>query len=131
VVLGLQRRRPAWHRSKTGKNLLPQQVTTPATTGWTTATAGGDTTCATRTHALWCWGLNRRGQLGIGNNTNQARPRRVLLPAKTGWSLMALGNWHTCATHTGHALWCWGYNRAGQLGIGNQTDQNLPQQVTS
>ncbi len=44
---------------------------------------------------------------------------------------MALGDSHTCATHTGHTLWCWGANHQGQLGIGSSTDQNLPKQVTS
>jgi alpha-tubulin suppressor-like RCC1 family protein len=109
----------------------PQQVTTPAPAGWTSVIAGDQHTCATRTHDLWCWGFNRYGQLGIGSNINQARPRHVVVPAGTGWSLMALGSLHTCATRTGHALWCWGYNHNGQLGIGNWTDQNLPQQVTS
>jgi alpha-tubulin suppressor-like RCC1 family protein len=110
---------------------LPQQVTTPAPAGWTSVAAGGDHTCALRTHALWCWGFNRYGQLGIGSTTNQARPRRVALPAKTGWSLVALGATHTCAKHTGHILWCWGYNYYGQLGIGNSVNQDLPQQITS
>jgi alpha-tubulin suppressor-like RCC1 family protein len=110
---------------------LPQQVTTPAPAGWTSVAAGGDHTCALRTHALWCWGFNRYGQLGIGSTTNQARPRRVALPAKTGWSLVTLGATHTCAKHTGHILWCWGYNYYGQLGIGNSVNQDLPQQITS
>jgi alpha-tubulin suppressor-like RCC1 family protein len=115
--------------SKTEQN-LPQQVTTPAQTGWTSVAAGGSTTCATRTHALWCWGFNRYGQLGIGSNTNQARPRRVTVPGSTGWSLAAVGSLHACATHTGPTLWCWGYNANGQLGIGSVTNQDLPQQVT-
>jgi alpha-tubulin suppressor-like RCC1 family protein len=109
----------------------PQQVTTPASTGWTRVTAGGAHTCATRTHALWCWGWNGYGQLGNGTYADQARPRRVFLPTTTGWTLMALGEAHTCATHTGHTLWCWGFNSYGQLGIGTTTSQNLPQQVTS
>jgi alpha-tubulin suppressor-like RCC1 family protein len=55
----------------------------------------------------------------------------VTVPAGTGWTLISLGALHTCATHTGHALWCWGWNGYGQLGLGNQANQNLPQQVTS
>jgi len=38
---------------------------------------------------------------------------------------------HSCATRTDGTLWCWGDNGSGQLGIGNTTSQNLPQQVTS
>ena len=110
---------------------LPQQVTIPAATGWTGVVAGGATTCALRTHALRCWGLNAGGDLGIGNTTSQDLPRRVLVPTPTGWSRLALGISHTCAIHTGPTLWCWGDNQHGDLGIGNTTQQDLPQQVTS
>jgi len=53
------------------------------------------------------------------------------VPSATGWSLIALGYYHSCATHTGHTLWCWGNNDQGQLGIGSSTSQDLPQQVTT
>ena len=52
-------------------------------------------------------------------------------PTPTGWSRLATGQDHTCATHTGHTLWCWGGNGQGQLGIGTKVGQDLPQQVTS
>jgi alpha-tubulin suppressor-like RCC1 family protein len=110
---------------------LPQQVTTPAATGWTTASAGDYQTCATRTHMLLCWGLNNHGQLGIGTRTSKDLPRHVMIPSRWGWTLMAPGGDTTCASHTGHTLWCWGDNNAGQLGIGSTTSQDLPQQVTS
>ena len=113
------------------QELLPTQVTSPATAGWSSASSGGFHTCATRTHALWCWGRNDSGQLGIGSTAGQDLPRRVRVPTSTGWSLIALGTFHTCATHTGHTLWCWGNNLQGQLGIGSTTNQDLPQQVTS
>ena len=116
--------------SKTSK-YLPQQVITPAATGWTRVTAGGNTTCARRKHKLWCWGFNRYGQLGVGNTTNQARPRHVVTPSGASWSLMAVGSLHTCATHAGHALWCWGYNGVGQLGLGHNSSRDLPEQVTT
>jgi alpha-tubulin suppressor-like RCC1 family protein len=110
---------------------LPQQVVNPSTTGWTNVAAGLGHTCATRTHTLWCWGSNFGGQLGIGSTTDQVVPRQVQQPSRTGWSLLALGESHTCATQPLHALWCWGFNRWGQLGIGNLTQQELPQHVTS
>src|SRR6266567_3537863 len=103
----------------------PQQVTFPASTGWTSVTGGAIHTCATRTHALWCWGYNGFGQLGIGSYADQVQPHRVVVPSTTGWSLMALGDDQTCATHTGSTLWCWGWNAYGQLGIGSTTSQNL------
>jgi len=65
------------------------------------------------------------------SSTEQARPQRVSVPARTGWTLITSGARHTCATHTGHALFCWGLNSHGELGLGSTTDQNLPQQVTA
>jgi alpha-tubulin suppressor-like RCC1 family protein len=116
--------------SKTEQD-LPQQVTTPAPAGWTSVATGGSHTCALRGHGLWCWGFNRYGQLGIGSTVNQSRPRPVPIHGTTGWSVFALGYLHTCALHAGPALWCWGYNANGQLGLGNMINQDLPQQVTS
>ena len=109
---------------------LPQQVTSPAADGWTLVETGGEHTCALRTHALWCWGHNAYGQLGIGGTTDQVSPRRVPVPSRRGWSLVSLGDHHTCATHTGHALYCWGEDFHGELGVGRREDQHRPQQVT-
>ena len=111
----------------------PQQVTTPAAGGWTSVTASYVHTCATRAGGtLWCWGWDWYGQLGIGSHTNQDRPQQVTTPAVGGWtSMTALGYAHTCAIRTGGTLWCWGYNVAGQLGLGGDTDQDLPRQVTT
>jgi len=55
----------------------------------------------------------------------------VAVPARTGWSLVAAGGVHTSAVRTGHALWCWGWNRYGQLGLGGTPSQFLPRQVTA
>ena len=47
------------------------------------------------------------------------------------WTHVAPGGHHTCATRANGTLWCWGDNDQGQLGIGNQTGQDRPQQVTT
>jgi alpha-tubulin suppressor-like RCC1 family protein len=110
----------------------PQQVTTPAAGGWASITTGGGHTCAIRTNGtLWCWGSNGLGQLGIGSHTDQDRPQQVTAPAAGGWASVTGGGGHTCAIRTNGTLWCWGYNIYGQLGIGNHTDQDRPQQVTT
>jgi alpha-tubulin suppressor-like RCC1 family protein len=111
---------------------VPQPVTTPAATGWDSIATGGVHTCALRAgHALWCWGNNTYGQLGIGNTTDEDVPQPVTTPAATGWDSIAGGYRYTCALRAGHALWCWGNNTYGQLGIGNTTDQDVPQRVTT
>jgi alpha-tubulin suppressor-like RCC1 family protein len=114
-----------------GPQTVPQQVTAPAADGWTSAEAGGDATCALRTHALWCWGANYFGGLGLGGTAGQTVPRRVPVPTRTGWSRVSTSGYATCATHTGYALWCWGYNGDGELGLGTTTDQHRPQRVTA
>ena len=59
----------------------PEQVTAPARGDWVRVSAGAAHTCATRiSGTLWCWGLNSLAQLGIGNHTDQDRPRLVILP---------------------------------------------------
>jgi alpha-tubulin suppressor-like RCC1 family protein len=99
---------------------------------WAHIAPGGDHTCATRTNGtLWCWGYNGYGELGAGNQTNQDRPRQVTTPAPGGWASVTAGSSHTCATRTNGTLWCWGYNGNGELGVGNQTNQDRPQQVTT
>jgi hypothetical protein len=42
---------------------------------------------------------------------DQALPQRIPVPSRTGWTLLAPGARSTCATRTGHALFCWGLSR--------------------
>ena len=42
---------------------------------------------------------------------------------------IALGGSHTCAVTTSGGAKCWGYNGAGQLGTGTQTDSWVPVNV--
>jgi alpha-tubulin suppressor-like RCC1 family protein len=98
---------------------------------WTHIATGALHTCAIRTEgSLWCWGWNGHGELGIGSHAAQDLPHQVTAPAAGGWASVTANYVHTCATRTGGTLWCWGYNNLGQLGIGNHTDQDQPQQVT-
>lgn len=99
---------------------------------WVQVAAGDDNTCAIRTDGtLWCWGDNRYGQLGLGNQTGQDLPQQVSTPAATGWARATSGFFHTCATRTDTTLWCWGDNYWGELGIGHHPDQHQPAQVTT
>ena len=44
---------------------------------------------------------------------------------------VSAGGYHTLAIHSDDTLWAWGYNRYGQLGIGNRNKQDTPVKVGS
>jgi hypothetical protein len=58
--------------------------------------AGGSHTLVLRSDgSIWAWGLNDKGQLGIGNNINSNVPVRIVsLIDVVG---IAGGYWHTMA----------------------------------
>jgi len=68
--------------------------------------------------SLWTWGRNHRGQLGIGNTTDQKSPVRV--GTDTNWVAVAGGNSHSVALKSDGSLWVAGYNGYGQLGIAGE-----------
>ena len=94
--------------------------------------AGALHTCAVKNGgALWCWGSNQYGQLGIGNTTNSNTPIKVNIDNAYQ---VSSGQYHTCARKDDANskvanLWCWGYNASGQLGRGNRTNAWRPTQV--
>ena len=93
--------------------------------------AGGDSTCSIREDfTLWCWGRNNEGQLGHGTYSQGTSPARVNLPSDTTPLAVSVGGLHTCALDNLGAVYCWGSNNQGQLGLGNNTQSNVPIQVT-
>ncbi len=107
------------------------RFTTGGCNRWLALDAGEGHTCAVaEDHSLWCWGDNQYGQLGNGGTTDSAVPVAVSGMA-TDVMAVATGGGHTCAIKLGGALWCWGRNTYGQLGIGNTTGQLTPAQVPS
>jgi alpha-tubulin suppressor-like RCC1 family protein len=106
----------------------PRQVGTD--TDWVFVDAGAHHSCGIKTNGtLWCWGFNVTGAVGQGNWTFQfVSP--VQVGTGTDWSRVstAIGE-NTCALKTTGTLWCWGSNNAGQLGVGDSTNRNVPTQV--
>ena len=115
----------------------PQQVM-GLTEGVTQISTGPAHTCAVVSGGAFCWGGNDFGQLGSGDNTKKLVPHQVIGLTVSGLTIGALtsgvtqisaGNAHTCAVVDGRAV-CWGWGKWGQLGTGNTSDANIPQQVT-
>ena len=62
------------------------------------------------TDDLWCWGLNRSGQLGDGTTTSSARPEKLTVPSIR--SMAILGQF-TLASLTDGGWLCWGTGHCG------------------
>lgn len=96
---------------------------------------GSDSTCAATQSAVYCWGANGKGQVGIGSTVNT-----IFLPADSTKAVkvkleddgvatviesISSGIDHSCALYhlansvTKQKVKCWGDNFAGALGIGS------------
>ncbi len=112
----------------------PVQVGTDS--DWVMLAAGANSNCGIRGGSagstLWCWGNNRRGQLGDGSWEEKHVATQV--GTETDWAMVAANGLHTCgirAEGTGATLWCWGDNDSGQLGDGGTENRNVPTRVGS
>lgn len=90
---------------------------------------------------LWSWGRNgagfssSSGQLGLGDTVARSSP--VQVGALTNWSDVFAGGYNSFAITTSGALYAWGYNAYGGLGLGdahagfprNGTSRSSPVQV--
>ena len=66
----------------------------------------------------YCWGANRFGELGDGNQGTQSR---APTPVQGGLALASVsgGEFHACGINSSGTAFCWGHNFNGQLGNGN------------
>lgn len=89
--------------------------------GYWKVVAGAVQTCGiTRAeNALHCWGWNLRGSVGVTTSTVSVRRPVTVATLGTGVTAVAVGTYHACAVDGDDgSVWCWGDDRAGQLGQG-------------
>lgn len=106
---------------------------------WTDISGYSTYNCGIESGNLYCWGNNSSGCLARGgcgsvwlNNggvPSSTSPRQITTPA-SGWTKISVGNYsyNMCGINNG-ALYCWGNNSGGQVGVGNTTHYATPQRV--
>ena len=102
-----------------GSNTIANNMTSPSL--FTDIVAGGNHTCAIQEGgALWCWGRNHIGQVGVGLTVDRyLEPKQIV-----GLSALEveLRENFSCAVTAGD-MRCWGSNEHGKLGH-NSEDEN-------
>lgn len=105
------------------KAVVGTSITSPtqlSMTGWTSPFI--------RNGALWVFGLNLRGQLGVGDTFDRLGP--VQVGTLTNWSKILFSQSHAVALKTDGTLWTWGDASNGRLGSGLATpNRSSPAQV--
>ena len=91
--------------------------------------AGDAHTCGINGTTGYCWGYNRFGVIGNGTKTEE-EPLPLAVGGGLGFQKLSAGGQFTCGITTSGALYCWGENSNGQLGLGYRSIETRPVQVT-
>ncbi len=103
-------------------------------TDWISIAAGGNHSLGIRgttSGTLYAWGTHGNGQLGTGgkpggSGTNRSSP--TVIGAFTDWTNVFAGYVWSYGIRGG-ALYAWGDNTVGQLGLGDLATRSVPSQV--
>lgn len=91
--------------------------------------AGESFSCAVRgdTGAIFCWGDNSQGQLGLGSS-ERAEDDPIAIAGFSGFATMVdAGSQHACAINNAGEVQCWGANGDQQLAA--EGDKHLEPQI--
>lgn len=82
--------------------------------------------------SVWSWGGNTVGQLGTGTRERSLSPRRIdglhsIAKIVSSEGISDLSS--ACALRKDGTVWCWGFNKSGQLGDGTRITRKTPVQV--
>ena len=77
-------------------------------------------------NALFSWGDNSSGQLGLGDITSKSSPVQI---GSSSWTMVKTDGVFAIGLTTTKALFTWGGNQYGQLGDGTTTSKSTPTQI--
>ncbi|XP_034237400.1 probable E3 ubiquitin-protein ligase HERC4 [Thrips palmi] len=81
---------------------------------------------------LYSWGCNRSGQLGLGTTSEQEKkPTLITSLAGIPMAFIACGSNHSFAVSKSGAVFGWGKNSCGQLGLSDCVNRKYPAQLKS
>ena len=79
--------------------------------------------------AMFAWGVNTNGQLGINVNTNRSSPIQV---GTSSWIAASAGSLHTMAILSDSSVWIWGSAQVmGDRALLGSTDTSSPVQISA
>ncbi|XVE52616.1 hypothetical protein DITRI_Ditri02bG0136000 [Diplodiscus trichospermus] len=90
------------------------------------------TVCISADGDVYAFGGNQFGQLGMGGDQAETLPRLLDAPSleNTHAKVVSCGARHSAVITEDGKVFCWGWNKYGQLGLGDVIDRNIPSQVT-
>ncbi|MBX3224103.1 MAG: hypothetical protein KF795_26545 [Labilithrix sp.] len=128
--LGAQLGRPG---TQSGE-LNPQEVVTDPNLltpldGVTAVASGGKHTCALRQGAVFCWGTNDAGQLGVASGVTPLRAFAAAVPQIATVTAIGVAEHVSCAVRADKTVWCWGADIASLPDGGAIVSTPTPTQI--
>ncbi|XWS56618.1 hypothetical protein CRYUN_Cryun09bG0101800 [Craigia yunnanensis] len=89
------------------------------------------TVCVSADGDVYAFGGNQFGQLGTGGDQAETLPRLLDAPSleNTHVKVVSCGARHSAVITEDGKVFCWGWNKYGQLGLGDVIDRNIPSEV--
>ncbi|XP_047058699.1 ultraviolet-B receptor UVR8-like [Lolium rigidum] len=86
------------------------------------------TVCISADGGVYSFGGNQFGQLGIGSDQAETIPKLVEAPSLEDKNARSVscGARHSAIITDEGEVFCWGWNKYGQLGLGDAMDRNVP-----
>ncbi|PON37358.1 Regulator of chromosome condensation [Parasponia andersonii] len=90
------------------------------------------TVCISADGDVYAFGGNQFGQLGTGADQAETLPRLLDSPSLENIraKVISCGARHSAIIAEDGKVFCWGWNKYGQLGLGDVIDRNIPSEVT-